>query len=203
MIKELFKLDDEFLVEINKEWISTIPEFKKIITDDKGSKGDTQARKKLHATKVFTFIYHYCDFQSQFSDFEEDARRDESLYNAGLTEEDVNTTVEIAIDKYKKLQETRVLKLLAASNGAIDKLGQYFEDIDFSLMDASGKFVYDPKSIMASITNLDKVYGGLKDLESRVKKELKETARVRGDAILNEMENPDEMAKFMTNETNN
>lgn len=197
MIKQLFKLNSNYMVELNKEWISTIPEFAKIIKDDRGSKGDTQARKKLHATKVFTFIYHYCDYQSQFSDYDEDERRKEALYNAGLEESNITVTVEIAIEKYKKLQSTRILRLLEASNSAIDKLSQYFNDIDFSLVDASNKLQYDPKSVMASIQNLDKVYGGLKDLEARVKKELKEVARVRGDVELNEMEDPNAMEEMM------
>ena len=46
-----------FLVDLDKEWISTIKEFKVILVRDKGAKGDTQARKKLQAQKEFTFHY--------------------------------------------------------------------------------------------------------------------------------------------------
>lgn len=46
MIKELFILNTEtFTVEINKIWISTIKEFKKLIIRDKGSEGDSDGRK--------------------------------------------------------------------------------------------------------------------------------------------------------------
>jgi hypothetical protein len=198
MIKELFKIDEKtFLVELNKEWISTIPEFAEIIRKDKGCKGDADGRKKYLSKKIFTFIYHYCDFLSQFSDFGQEERRKEALYNAGLEESDITTTVEIAIEKYKKLQETRVLKLLEASNNAIDKLSDYFNDIDFESRDVNDKLIHSPKDVMSNIQNLDKVYGGLKALEERVKKELKESARVRGDVQLNEFEDPDAMNRFL------
>jgi hypothetical protein len=198
MIKDLFKIDeDTFLVDLNKEWISTIPEFKKIISSDRGSKGDADGRKKLHAIKVFTFIYHYCDFQSQFIDYDDNRRREEALHNAGLCEDDVTiVAVEIAIDKYNKLQDTRILRLLNSANGAIDKLTDYFDNIDFELRDINDKLMYSPKEINGLIQSLDKTYSGQKSLEDRVKKELKETARVRGDVKLSAMETPAQMAQY-------
>lgn len=201
MIKELFKLDDEYLVELNREWISTIPEFAKIIRDDKGSKGDTQARKKLHAKRVFTFIYHYCDFQSQFVDYGAERRREEALHNAGLCEDDVTiVAVEIAIDKYNRLQDTRILRLLKSANGGIDKLTDYYDNIDFELRDINDKLMYSPKEFQTMVATLDKTYEGVKSLENRVKKELKEAARVRGDVELSEMETPTQMENYSGDE---
>lgn len=193
MVKELFKVNEEtYLVELNKTWISTIPEFERIIKEDKGTKGDTQARKKLHAKRVFTFIYHYCDFQSQFIDMDEDERRENALSNAQLLDEDITTTVEIAIDKYILLQDTRTLKLLRKARGAMDRLGEYFDEIDYTERDAGGKLVYEPKTVMGNIGMLDKAHDGLQALEKRVKLELKQEARLRGDENKSEWEDPDD-----------
>ena len=40
MIQELFTLNNEYVVELNREWISTIEEFKVLLRRDRGSKGD-------------------------------------------------------------------------------------------------------------------------------------------------------------------
>jgi len=113
---ELFVLDPiTHLVDINKEWISTIKELKVLLKRDKGSEGDTQARLKLQATREFTFIYHYCDYGSKFINYPEKDLRANALRNAELDPNlDVTKDLELwaAIAKYKELQDTPGLRLL-------------------------------------------------------------------------------------------
>ena len=42
--------------------IRLIPEFRKILERDRGSKGDQQGRLKIQATKEFHYIYGIADF---------------------------------------------------------------------------------------------------------------------------------------------
>ena len=112
---ELFKLGPDFLVELDKEWISTIKEFKALLIRDKGSKGDTQARKKLQAQKEFTFIYNYCDYRSKFINYSERDRLKAALHNSELPPDlDITKDAELqaAIDAYIALQVTPALKML-------------------------------------------------------------------------------------------
>jgi len=112
---KFFELDKYRLVTLDREWISTIKEFKKILTRDKGSKGDIDGRKKLQAIREFTFIYHFCDYASKFGNYPEDDKEKECAINADLPQDFDYTKDEdlvIAIAKYKKLQETPAIKML-------------------------------------------------------------------------------------------
>ncbi len=112
---KFFELDKYRLVTLDREWISTIKEFKKILTRDKGSKGDIDGRKKLQAIREFTFIYHYCDYASKFGNFAEEDKIKQCTSNADLPEDFDYTKDEdlvAAIFKYKQLQETPALRVL-------------------------------------------------------------------------------------------
>ena len=112
---KFFELDKYRVVDLNKEWISTIKEFKKILTRDKGSKGDVDGRKKLQAIREFTFIYHYCDYASKFGNYSEEDKLSQCISNADLPQ-DFNYTKDedlvAAISKYKQIQETPALRIL-------------------------------------------------------------------------------------------
>jgi len=188
MIKELFILDADYKVTMNKEWIPTIKEFKAILHADKGSKGDSVGRKKLHSLKVFTFIYHYVDFKSQFRDYPEEERHKEALLNAELVEKDITVTVKDAIERYKSLQETRSLKLISSAYNALDLLREYFEDIDLEERDLNGRLVNSAKDLINNVKQVGGVIDGIRDLERIVKKELSENAGIRGQSSKGERE---------------
>lgn len=115
-LKELFILNERtMLVELNKVWISTIKEFRVILERDKGSKGDAQGRKKIQATREFTFIYHLVDYRSQYADYSEKDRLEAALKNSDLDpkfdytkDEELNQAVEV----YSAFRETSGLLLL-------------------------------------------------------------------------------------------
>jgi hypothetical protein len=113
---ELFVLDPATrMVDLNKEWISTIKEFKKILSRDRASKGDMDGRRKLQATKEFTFIYHFCDYASKFGNYSEEDKFKQCVANSELPENfDYKKDEELltAMAKYKEMQETPALKVL-------------------------------------------------------------------------------------------
>jgi hypothetical protein len=182
MIQELFTLNNEYMVELNREWISTIDEFKILLRRDRGSKGDADGRKKIHAQREFTFIYHYCDFKSQYREYPEYERWTEALKNAGLTDGDVDDAVKAAIERYKSFQETRSLKLIDAAYVGIDKLREYFLTVDLNEKDLNDRLVNDSKKLSSNIKDVGHLLNSIKELEDMTKAELEEKSRIRGGA---------------------
>src|SRR5690606_29063145 len=122
MIKfELFKLDEkDFLVDINKEWISTILEFRKILQRDRGSPGDSQGRKKLQARREFTYIYHMYDYHSKLKNWDENDKHKEALRQSELPQDFVpDDELKAAIEIYKKLKITEAIRSSDSVKGTL------------------------------------------------------------------------------------
>ena len=175
---KFFELDKYRVVDLNKEWISTIKEFKKILTRDKGSKGDVDGRKKLQAIREFTFIYHYCDYASKFGNFSEEDKLSQCIANADLPE-DFNYTKDddlvAAISKYKQLQETPALKLLHelkeglhSSHRVIRKMRLHLEqelaNLDLKDINQEEEIEEDGKSKKKKVDPITKIATALENL---------------------------------------
>jgi len=203
---ELFKLGANRMVDLNKDWISTIKEFKKILIRDKGSKGDIEGRKKLQATKEITFIYHYCDYESKFGNYSEEDKAKECAKNSDLPEgydfrkdEDMLA----AVAKYKSLQETPALKLLTEAKEGLHTAHKVIRKIRTSLetkleatdfdelevVEEKGKTrITDPitkltnnlKALMELTNQVGPALKNIKELEEEIKKELGDKASLRG-----------------------
>lgn len=218
---ELFKLGPDFLVEIDKEWISTIREFKALLVRDKGSKGDTQARKKLQAQKEFTFIYNFCDYRSKFINYSERDKLKHALANSELDPNlDISKDSELlaAIEAYRALQTTPALKLITTlkeglhtGHRVVDRIISYLntklDEIDNQegaleekTKTVNGKvFLIDPikeieekLAVIMEISNkLPKTLASIEDLEDKVTKELAEIPNLKGKATKGDNEDPD------------
>jgi len=216
-ITDIFELNqDTFLVELRKENLSTIKEFATLIKRDKGGPGDTQARKKMKATKEFTFIYHYCSYKSEFINYSERDRRKKALINAEL---DPNLKIEedndlmAAIEVFKVLQETASLKMLNeireglhVSYKVVKKIRQDLEkqldvlDIDelqevqeggkIKLVDPIARIKDRLDMIISTAKELPKTLKSIDELEETVKKELSNAPNLRGGSTKGTMEDP-------------
>lgn len=144
--------------------------------------GDTQGRDRKRAISECRYIYHMYDYRSEFSEYDDEERHQESLLAAGLEEGYIfSDELKACIKKFVQLQETRMLKVLTTAEAALDKLRLYLDGIDFLEKDKNGNLVHKPKEIMASIADLGNINKKLKELRKLVKAELKETATLRGD----------------------
>jgi hypothetical protein len=174
----LFEINDQREVQLNKPWIYLIPEFKVLITRDKGSKGDYDGRHKKKAIQDFTFIYFFCDFNSPIRDYEENERMKEAVYYAGLDESEVGNDDElwIAVKSYESLllKTSRSLRTYKALLKAQDALDDYYENLDFSKTDKQGKLLHTPESITGSGKKLKEFRAGIKEVEKAVEEELRE-----------------------------
>lgn len=179
----LFELDENKEVLLNKPWINVIPEFKALLTRDKGSKGDYRGEKKLRAIKEFTYIYFFIDFSSPIRDWEDEERKKEALYYAQLEAGDIDDLVLTAQDKYFQLQleASRPLRTLKALYKGLHAMDSYFEDIDFTKTDKQGKLLNSPTDFVNNAAKLNKMYDEIRNFEKRVEDDLKNSASgIRG-----------------------
>lgn len=181
---ELFKLNDDFLVDINKEWIQLHEPFKKLYLRDKGNNSlHYKGRYKSTAQKEFTYIYLLCDYRSNLINYSEEDRKIEAKKTAGLDNVwKIDKEVQDAIDHYYTLQDTRPLKLLNACYKKVDNLTKLLNTDD---QEIDIKVLGDTIKAMSDISKLLKT---LKDLEEQTKKELSETANSRGNIEIGENE---------------
>jgi len=144
--------------------------------------GDTQGRLRNRAISECKYIYHFCDYRSEYSEYDDEERHIESLLSAGLPEDyQISEEMQACIDIFLALQVTRMLKTLETAEKTLDKLREYFEGIDFNEKDEKGALVHNPKNVMASIADLGNVNKKISELRKQVKAELKETESLRGD----------------------
>ena len=102
-----------------------VPVFKKIWDRDK-------SKTKDKAYKELTYVVFICDFYSPYRDIPEFERYLTVTVDVFKDKEwEPDSLVEEAIDKYKKLQETPNMRLLKATKSTLEKMAEYFENIDF------------------------------------------------------------------------
>ena len=75
------------------------------------------------------------------------------------------------------------MRLLESARFAIDKIANYFVNIDPEERDElTGKPMFQVKNLIQEINSLNKLHDSLTTLESQVKKELAERSSIRGGA---------------------
>lgn len=100
----LFKINEDGTLIINKDEVREIKEFRQILFDDKGSEGDADGRKKYYAYKVFKFIRAYVHPTSIYRDLPEKKKFKNCVAFAELPDTwQPNDIVKAAMTKYKKL----------------------------------------------------------------------------------------------------
>lgn len=102
--RELFSIDENGLLIINRVEARQIKEFKEILSNDKGSEGDYDGRKKYYAFKEFMYIYHMASPKSIYRDLPDKARKVRAILEAGLGKEWKETQlIKDAVQEYKNV----------------------------------------------------------------------------------------------------
>lgn len=194
MIK-LFELGENYMVTLNKEWISTIPEFRRLLARDKGGPGDGSGRFKKQATREFTYIFHLYDFHSPFENYPEADRIGQVEILTGICPKDVanDPDMMLAIERYKDLlaNSSPTLRGLRSMKRAVDEMWNFFDTVNYNRTDDHGKPMYSVKTVQDSITNMPKTMESVKKLEELVKQEMDGDTGMRGDAEKGYEEDPD------------
>lgn len=172
-------------VMINEPEVLLIREFSELWKAERNkSKEDPKGLKKKKAYREFTYIWLMCDWQSPYVDYAEQERHREALQDAKLTEDEWNDpTFRAACRKYRELQESsRSLKLIKSAQGVVDKIIDYFDNLDIQERDPlTGKPVFKTKDVMSEMANVSSVIEQLKTLEYMYKKEMEESGDLMGD----------------------
>lgn len=172
-------------VVVNEPEVLLIKEFAALWNNERNkTKGDPKGIKKTRAYREFTYIWLMLDWTSPYVDFDEQERHQECLKDAGLTEKEWNDPdFRAACRKYRELQNSsRALKLIKSAQGVVDKITDYFNNIDIEERDpVTGKPIFKTKDIMAELSNVSNVVEQLKTLEYLYKKEQEQQSGLMGD----------------------
>ncbi len=172
-------------VVVNEPEVLLIKEFAALWNNDRNkTKGDPKGIKKTRAYRELTYIWLMLDWTSPYVDFDEQERHQECLKDAGLTEKEWNDPdFRAACRKYRELQNSsRALKLIKSAQGVVDKITDYFNNINIEERDpATGKPIFKTKDVMAELSNVSSVVEQLKTLEFLYKKEQEQQSGLMGD----------------------
>jgi len=151
-----------------------LPGFREIWKKDK-----TKGKDK--ATREISYVFFMCDYNSPYAVYPQ-AKRKEIVCKDFMKDEKWEETPEVkeAIERYHGFQETHTMRLMRAAKGAADKLAGYFENVDFLKTDDNGKPIYTAKDVAYNLEKVGSIVDSLDKLETRIKKEVKTDARVRG-----------------------
>lgn len=188
---QLFETGADFKVQLNKEWLLLIPQFKRLVWRDRGSKNDVDGRKKYQTIRELTFIYHFTDPRSPIENIEDlFERREKALQYAELTEKDIDAAVVEAMEEYEYLLDLSVptLALLRSVKGTLTKLKSFFDNINFNSTDKQGKLLYAPESHIKNVVALGKLHKEVMAFEEIVLAELKAQKQARGKMELGDRE---------------
>ena len=172
-------------VVVNEPEVLLIKEFAALWNNDRNNtKGDPKGIKKTRAYRELTYIWLMLDWTSPYVDFDDQERHQECLKDAGLTEKEWNDPdFRAACRKYRELQNSsRALKLIKSAQGVVDKITDYFNNIDIEERDpTTGKPIFKTKDVMAELSNVSNVVEQLKTLEFLYKKEQEQQSGLMGD----------------------
>lgn len=184
---ELFVMGSDSRVELDKEWISTVPQFEELVKLDKGSPGDYRGTYKLLAKKWLTYVYHMADVTSPLDLFPAEERKRKALEYSQLNDEEYTRVVDqltAAIDEYNVIQEYRsaTLTIYRAAVLGNEKLATYIKNIDFNKADKQGKLLFTPQQYVAMMGSIGKAAKELASLKKAVLDELTNNKGIRGNS---------------------
>ena len=175
-------LDQSISIDIPE--ILLVKEFADLIDEKRNkSKDDPKGTRKKRALSEFTYIYLMYDWQSVYSEYSEEERREAALSDAGLTVKDLaDEKMAAAINKYVEIQDSsRDIRLVHAAQNKVDQIIRYFnEGSDLFERTDDGKPIFKAKEVIAEMTQVSKVLEELEKLEQRVKKKQKAESALRG-----------------------
>lgn len=133
------------------------------------------------AYKLLAYIYFMEHPRSNYIVYDADLKEQNVLRDLGLTATDITNKIMMARMIYRNLIRTRSSELLASARIAVDRMNTFFNNVDFSERDHDGKPVYNPSTVMSSLTRVGTLVNSLKQLEEQVNAEM-EASTIRGGA---------------------
>jgi len=165
-----------------------VPQFKAIWDRDR-------SKNKAKAVREMSFIAFLCDntprnpYMGYSEDIREDVLKEDFIGDAKWEPDEL---VLSGIKKLYSLFETPSSRLLAGALVAADQLANWFKDIDFKLLDDSGKPIYSARELSSNLGAVGNIIKSLKQLEKQVRQEQLDDNTARGGAEIGAFEMPTE-----------
>lgn len=189
MIPLVVIAEDE-LPTFNAE-LRTISCYRRIIERDRGSKGDSDGRKKLQCTKELSFIVLFADYRSPYVNrfIEEDLRIEEIAKDLRMPEGWViDQELAECIEHYKSSQDCIELQYLQAAKNALRELRDFYNTLNMNARTDSGAAVYKPADIQKGVKEIPDMLEKLAKAEEAVKKALSFNDTSRGERPISKFE---------------
>lgn len=136
---------------------------------------------KTHFFEFLSIIYFVYDPRSDYSYIiDEDDRIKEVCESNGYDIPKFSKQEKECIELYKSLTTTTSLELLRSTRVAVDKVKNFLETVDLTLVDDKGKPVYTINSVTSAIKMVPQLAKDLKEAEKVLSKEIEEQGRARG-----------------------
>lgn len=161
-----------------------IPEFKEIWDRDK-------SKDKYNATNEIAYIVFMANMSNKnpYNAYSDKDKAAKVLSDTIRKEPD--EVILKALNRYKEFQNTTNTRLLMGARSAADKLAEYFETIDFSLVDGYGKPIYSARELASNLKEVGNIVKSLVLLETQVHREQLEMHAARGGSEIGLYELPD------------
>ena len=171
-MNNLFELNKDFEIVVSPEALTLIP-FKKVM--------DKYKDPQLGIAEL-SFIGFLLNPKSDFADIREEGQRKKEILNSMFNGSKIklDKITDGAILFYKSRNHTTTTLYLDAALDAIDKLTNYFKDVDFTERDDKGGVLYDPKKLVDVISSSPKLMSSIRELKEQIKREQELEQGVRG-----------------------
>lgn len=164
-----------------------IPEFQNLFRDSQNKIKYSNPKGR----KYLSYIYLVLDFSSPLREWKEEDRLIEAQRIADLTAEEIKAPkLTAAMEYYKTLlyHACRAYKSYQAAKIGLDKMDEYFTNINFDKTDKQGKLLYTPNQYIDNIAKTNKAYDELAKLATRIETEMTNSSGIRGLAEMGDKE---------------
>ena len=177
---ELFDLRDRNVVPTPEALL--VPEFKEIW----GNKDKEEALKEL------AYVYFMADYKSPYAAALSPELLARTVAQDFMKDQDYNPPpyIQVAINKYKKLQYTPSMHLLTASVSTVHNLTAYLKSVDLQERDKTGKPIYKPNDVVSALSKIGNIVESLTKVRSQVERETTQSATLRGQRMKGNREDP-------------
>lgn len=136
-----------------------------------------KTKDKSIAIAELSYVYYMCDFRSDFRSIPDWTKKEVEVKKtlSFPKEHKIDKVIEAAMSFYTERSKTLTMYLLEDVYVSIDKLREYFRNVDLLLYDDNGKPIHDVTKLTRSIESVAKIIESLKILEDKVKGEIEES----------------------------
>jgi len=151
-----------------------LPEFKVLWDRDK-------SKLKEKAAKEISYIVFLYDFRSPYMAYPSTEREAKIIKDyIRIADWVPDEFILDAVRKYKELQTSPISRLLQAALDTCDKMTDYYNGVDFKLVDADGKPIYTLKDVSSAMKSIGDIVSSLETMKDKVEKEQTERGSIRG-----------------------